>query len=238
MWGGRREAGLKGLPPLPCLPVFLFRDLTYSTLSKAKGCGEASDRLSLRVSPLFLAYLFLFLKFSVVFRMRGSGGGSHGRRWRNAPARQGGFTRVLRSSAFRARANSGGPVKPLWRAGVFSPWTHGPLPSPIQKGLLFKAGPGGAGSGSVTILAQGVLPQGWRAGYPPARRFTASGGGICCSNSLAPGFGQGAARFGAKKYGPPISGQAWGAIHPLVVRAAGALAPGRASCSQPIGWPE
>ena len=33
-----------------------------------------------------------------------SGGGSHVCRWRNAPARQGGFTRVLRSSAYRARA--------------------------------------------------------------------------------------------------------------------------------------
>ena len=114
-------------------------------------------------------------------------------------------------------------MKPLWRAGVFSPWIHGPPPSPIQKGLLFKAGPGMVqGLGSVPILAQDVFASRLANWAPPSSPVHGYGRGICSSNSSqSPDFGQGRlARFSAKKYGLPISGQAWGAILP----------PGRQSC--------
>ena len=58
------------------------------------------------------------------------------------------------------------------------------------------AGPGVVQGGSVAILAQDVLSQGWRVGYPPTRRFTASGARIWLLKLSPPGFGQGA-RFGA-----------------------------------------
>ena len=111
-------------------------------------------------------------------------------------------------------------MKPLWRAGVFSPWTHGPLPSPIQKAPFLRP-------------AQG-WSRVWVRSYFGSRCFCLKAGELgipqlagsrlraetFAAQTLAPGFGQGAARFGAKKYGPPISGQAWGAIFP----------PGRQSC--------
>ena len=42
--------------------------------------------------------------------------------------------------------------------------THGLPTSPTSKRPFFKAGPGGAGLGSVPILAQVCLPQGWQTG--------------------------------------------------------------------------
>ena len=74
------------------------------------------------------------------------------------------------------------------------------------------AGPGLDQAWAVAILPQDVLPQGWRAGYPPARRFTASDAGIWLLKLSPPGFGQGA-RFGAKKMARPL-GRPGGAIFP------------------------
>ena len=153
-----------------------------------------------------------------------SGGGSHGRRWRNTPARQGGFTCVLRSSAVRARANSGGPKKPLWRAGVFSPWIHGCSRLALfQKASFLRPAQGWSRVWvPYPFWLKMFLPQGWRTGHPPVRRFTATGEAFAAqtlANPLTSVKGR-LARFGAKKYGPPISGQAWGAILP----------PGRQSC--------
>ena len=92
------------------------------------------------------------------------------------------------------------------------------LPTSTTSKGRFKAGPGGAGQGSVAILAQVYLPQGWRTGVgsmsPSFLPATATGGGIFCSNPPKSLASARVARFGAKtKNGLPPSRQAmW---HPL-----------------------
>ena len=90
------------------------------------------------------------------------------------------------------------------------------------------AGPGLDQVWAVAILAQGVLTQGWRVGYPPTRQLTASGARIWLLKLSPPGFGQGA-RFGAKKMARPL-GRPGGAIFPLAVRAALARVPNMEAC--------
>ncbi len=91
------------------------------------------------------------------------------------------------------------------------------------------AGPGLDQVWAVAILAQGVLTQGWRVGYPPTRQLTASGARIWLLKLSPPGFGQGA-RFGAEKKWPALLGRPGGAIPPTVVTAALARVPNMEAC--------